>query len=405
MVHLGVLAGFSTAVLALGTWEAYWHKRALQTIPLRIHVNGTRGKTSVTQAITTLFRELGQKTVGKCTGTAPMLIDETGQERNFPRRGRARIQEQVRFLRYAARIKADVAVVECMALDPTLQWISEHRLIRSHIGVITNVRRDHFEEMGHDVSTIARSLANTIPKHGILIVNNSPHVPLFIRVAETLGTRVVIAEKGPVALSAVNDVAKTTPPWHSHGYTRKLFMENEAIARTVARVAGFSKERIAQAAKKLKLPTMHWSPLSGIDHRGDMLVHAWAMNDTDSFRDFWQSLRQSYGEQTQPRAAPQRMFIPLYNHRQDRPLRTLAFAALFASWPYIPYIFITGDHGAEQLFRRAGIPQKRLVRLPTPCTHDHIVQMTSRYPFPVIVVGCGNAHGVALHNTIARSSA
>ena len=35
-------------LLALGLWEAHAHRKVLSTIPIRIHVNGTRGKSSVT---------------------------------------------------------------------------------------------------------------------------------------------------------------------------------------------------------------------------------------------------------------------------------------------------------------------------------------------------------------------
>ena len=38
--------------------------------------------------------------------------------------------------------------MECMAVNPQYQWISEHRIIRSNISVITNVRKDHLDEMG-----------------------------------------------------------------------------------------------------------------------------------------------------------------------------------------------------------------------------------------------------------------
>ena len=44
-----------TAVLFLlllaGVLEAHWHSRNLRAVPIRIHVNGTRGKSSVTRLI------------------------------------------------------------------------------------------------------------------------------------------------------------------------------------------------------------------------------------------------------------------------------------------------------------------------------------------------------------------
>ena len=46
------------------------------------------------------------------------------------------------------RTTAQAIVVECMALQPHLQWLSESRFLRSTHGVITNARADHLDVMG-----------------------------------------------------------------------------------------------------------------------------------------------------------------------------------------------------------------------------------------------------------------
>ena len=53
--------------------------------------------------------------------------------------------------------------MECMAVQPQYQWVSEHKILNSNYGVITNVRADHLEEMGYSLNHIANSLSNTIP--------------------------------------------------------------------------------------------------------------------------------------------------------------------------------------------------------------------------------------------------
>ena len=57
----------------------------------------------------------------------------------------------------------EALVMECMAIQPQYQWVSEHKIIKSNYGVITNVRPDHLEEMGYSLTHIAKSLSNTIP--------------------------------------------------------------------------------------------------------------------------------------------------------------------------------------------------------------------------------------------------
>ena len=66
-------------------------------------------------------------------------------------------------IRYFSKKKPDVLIMECMAVNPQYQWISEHEIVQSTLGVITNVRPDHLDEMGTTNQEIAYSLSNTIP--------------------------------------------------------------------------------------------------------------------------------------------------------------------------------------------------------------------------------------------------
>lgn len=426
-IGTGLLAIVVGGMLAAGVLEARTHARVLETIPLRVHVNGTRGKTSVTRAIATLFRELGKTTVGKCTGTLPVIIESDGSERRLKRRGRVRVQEQVRFLHYAARQRADAVVIECMAVDPMLQWICEHRFVQSHIGVITNVRRDHFEEMGSSIDEVARSLANTIPRHGVLVTGDARCAPLFEEVAASLGTRVVLvddedvrraAERLGVAGAEVNDADGVGGLNEIRGSDEtvhggrpgvedvldealmRFFAENVAIACTVARLAGFSESAVAKAAEKLPRPRLHATALDGDGHR--LLVHAWSMNDTDSFR----MLYSAVDERVRATDAMQQhlSIVPLYNHRSDRPLRALEFGRLFASEPGMSRVLVTGDPGGERLLRRAGVQADAIRTIPPPLTIDSVAgavrdsgvqcDTVRSVSGPVVVLGCGNARGV-----------
>ena len=47
-------------------------------------------------------------------------------------------------------------VIECMALKPEYQEVSERMIVRSNIGVLTNVREDHQDVMGETLPEIAR---------------------------------------------------------------------------------------------------------------------------------------------------------------------------------------------------------------------------------------------------------
>ena len=50
-------------------------KRNVEKIPIRVNINGIRGKSTVTRLITSILTEAGYKTVGKTTGTAARMIN------------------------------------------------------------------------------------------------------------------------------------------------------------------------------------------------------------------------------------------------------------------------------------------------------------------------------------------
>lgn len=146
-----------------GILEFAFHFRNLRAIPLRIHVNGTRGKSSVTRLIAAGLRAGGVRAIAKTTGTAPRVILEDGSESRIYRPGSANIIEQLKFMSSARARSAQAIVIECMALQPDLQWLTERKMVRSHVGVITNVRSDHLDVMGPSIEHVAAALSNTIP--------------------------------------------------------------------------------------------------------------------------------------------------------------------------------------------------------------------------------------------------
>ncbi len=150
-------------LIAFGFFENYFHQKALSKIPIRVHVNGTRGKSSVTRLIAAGLRGGKLKTYAKTTGTTPRIINEKGKDVEIHRLRSASIGEQVKLIRYFSNKKPDALVIECMAVNPQYQWVSEQKIVKSTLGVITNVRPDHLDEMGTTNEEIAYSLSNTIP--------------------------------------------------------------------------------------------------------------------------------------------------------------------------------------------------------------------------------------------------
>src|SRR5512139_3009290 len=78
----------------------YWrsrqmvHERRIRSYKIRVHVNGIRGKSTVTRLIAGILREAGYLAVAKTTGSAAATINFDGQDIPISRRGQANVKEQ-----------------------------------------------------------------------------------------------------------------------------------------------------------------------------------------------------------------------------------------------------------------------------------------------------------------------
>lgn len=82
-------------------WEAHTARVARKKLAHVVHVNGTRGKSTVSRLIEAGLRAGGLRVFCKTTGTDPLTIDVNGREEPIRRRGKANIKEQIAILRRA----------------------------------------------------------------------------------------------------------------------------------------------------------------------------------------------------------------------------------------------------------------------------------------------------------------
>lgn len=183
------------------------HTRKVRSIPIRIHVNGTRGKSSVTRLIAGALREHGVRTFAKTTGTLPRVVMADGKEYPVYRPARANIIEQLRIISLAASHQAQALVIECMALQPRLQALTELQFVRSTHGVITNARLDHLDVMGPSEKDVALALMGTIPHGGKLFTAEGRYGPDFQRVCEDRKSTLVLLEESDVMAVTDQDMA------------------------------------------------------------------------------------------------------------------------------------------------------------------------------------------------------
>ena len=91
--------------------------------------------------------------------------------------------------------------MECMAVQPEYQWISEHKMLKSTMGVITNIRPDHIEEMGPTMTDITKSLGNTIPGNKAIIIAPSDHQDTLQKIANDKNSKLVITDPDEIESS------------------------------------------------------------------------------------------------------------------------------------------------------------------------------------------------------------
>jgi len=162
-----MLGAYSLLVWYLSK-EQIHHNERISNITYRIHVNGIRGKSSVTRLIGQILREEGTKTFTKTTGSAARIIDHKGKESIIKRRI-ATIIEQIDIVKKISKHTPEALVIECMAIQPQLQKVCEEKMIQATISVLTNVREDHQEKMGWTLEEITHTLCEFIPSNGILV--------------------------------------------------------------------------------------------------------------------------------------------------------------------------------------------------------------------------------------------
>ena len=375
-------------LVALGLAERVARDRALARVPIRIHVNGTRAKSTVTRLIWSALVEAGIPAVAKTTGTAPRLLLPDGREISLRRRGPANVREQLALTRHARRLGARAVVVECMAIDPGLQHVTERQMIRATIGVITNVRHDHTETMGGDLETIAESLSNTIPERGVLVVSVSPFVPQWQRRAARLGTRLVVAGSSRDEAGGAGDVAR----WLEEDIVLAL-----AVTRQVGIDDGVARAGFARA------PRDPGEVRQGVDslRRGDLRwLDATAANDPESLAMLLEGFEPWRVRSPDDRRVPPRILV--YHHREDRAPRLDGFARHGGALTAADRLVVTGARPPLSSWRR--LVAQRAVGTTAFVTTSRLPEWLAAHAGGAVVVVCGNTRGLDVPRLVEEAA-
>jgi len=351
--------------------------RNLRQIKIRIHVNGSRGKSSVTRLIAAALRAGGIQTIAKTTGTTPRIIDQEGNETPLYRLGRANIKEQFHVLNLAGRAGTEAIVLECMALQPQLQSISEHRILRSTIGVITNCREDHLDIMGPGAEDVSKALAGTVPRRGRLVTAEERHRPILEHACAQRGTTLhaVSTSNG----STISDDEMVRFPYYEH-------RENVAVALEVAKICGVDRKTAFNGMINVR-PDDGALQIFRVPffHREILFVHGFAANDPESSLRIWELSVRAFPEVTRR--------IMVLNLRSDRPDRSRQLGAAIPTWtPKPDHMVLTGS-GIQMAARQAiqaGYQPGSLTFAEDESAREVFEKIVSTVEKTALVVGLGN---------------
>ncbi len=370
---------FSSALvlvlLLLLIWERVSVANALKHLPWRIHVNGTRGKSSVTEYICAVLQANTDHACGKITGILPTFIDASMRKILLKRRGPARIQEQFSTIRRAVKKNCDTLVLECMSIDPELQKV-ESRFFQPNVTVLTNIRDDHFESMGKDINEHADALISSISS-GVeyIVASKSDFSEKIVARATEIGARWI----KPSNFVKDDEIIKYPG----------VFTDNINLAICACECMGIQ----AEGAKKSILSYID-SQINNtiiicntIDNKKIHFINSFAVNDIPSLITFFEKNINS-----------ELPVVALINTRRDRPLRSVQFAQWLCEQNIFKKFIIMGDHQSKM---------KQLL-LPGPVSKESIITwngndidqlfkiVTDGFEQEIQLIGMANIAGKAL---------
>lgn len=233
-IYIAIILSLIIIILLI---ESIKHRTQLRKIPIRIHVNGTRGKSSVTRLIAAGLRAGGLVTSAKTTGTLTRFILPDGSEETIYRIGHTNIAEQIKIVKKAADLNCKALVIECMSLHPLLQSVCELKLIKSTHGVLTNVRPDHLDIMGPLESDVALALAGTVPVNGKFFTPEQKHINIFKKALTDRRSELIHVNQQDISTISNEEIRKFSYEEHK---------ENVALALAVCNALGVDRQTALQ---------------------------------------------------------------------------------------------------------------------------------------------------------------
>ncbi|MDQ0269143.1 poly-gamma-glutamate synthase PgsB [Cytobacillus purgationiresistens] len=366
-------------LIVAGVIEKQRHKKRLDSLKVRVNINGIRGKSTVTRLITGILFEAGLKTVGKTTGTdARMIYWNTPEEKPIIRKPQGpNIGEQKEVINEAVDLGAEALVSECMAVNPDYQITFQEELLQANIGVIVNVLEDHMDVMGPTLDEVAEAFTATIPHNGFLIITDDSFRTYYEKVAEERNTKVIVADNNKISEAFLKQ------------FDYMVFPDNASLALAVAEAIGIDEKTAMQGM--LNAPpdpgAMRISPI-GNGTTPSYFVNGFAANDASSTLNIWKRVQ----EVGYPTEEP----VVIMNCRADRVDRTEQFARDVLPYINMKTLVLIGEttEPIVRAYHNEIIPAENIKNLEGYSTEAILDELEEQMEGSTLY-GVGNIHGAA----------
>ena len=301
------------SVLILGIVENAVLKKRVESVPVRILVNGTRGKSSTARMLVAALNGCGIRTFGKTTGSEARFILPSLSEEEVPRkRGIRMVREHDLMFKKAIEHECKAIVCECMAIREESQKIIGNKLVRPTITVITNARVDHVDQMGDTEEETASMLCLSIGDSSDVFTSDK----VVLKTLE--GRSCNVHSVSPLPEEYGQYLQKFSFPVHA---------ENLALVLEVCRNLGLEDEAVLEAVvKAVPDPGM----TGEIEVDGHLVINGFASNDARSARTLLEGLNMEE-------------VTVIYNNRSDREFRLKMFSDLFGEMK-VSDLVVIGDN-------------------------------------------------------------
>jgi len=362
-------------ILFLGIREKKRHTHRLNKIPLRININGIRGKSTITRMIYSILREDQYHVIGKTTGTdARMLYWFTEKEYPVLRKPQgANIGEQRDIVQKVVKQKGNALVNECMAVNPDYQIVFQEDLVKANIGVIVNVMEDHMDVLGPTLQDIAQAFTATIPQNGKLVVMKDEFTDFFAKEAKKRKTELIVVDK--------NDI----PESYLRKFNYLVFPDNVAIALGVAQAVGVEKDVALRGMLNAPPdPGAVEIKYFNANNTKNVFVNAFAANEPQSTKAILNKV-ESYDY-------PYTKKVVILNCRSDRVDRTRQFVENFIEDVEFDTLICTGKSTQMVTDLMQHLPEKTYINLEN---HDFsdIEKAILSESHQALIFCVGNIHG------------